>query len=93
MKSKLAGLVAPLGIYAPIALAATDQSKPGDTGILVALGISLAALAYCGNKWRLWWFGFQIGDASGSEFLSALKWTLIGAVVVVASFGIEAQFN
>lgn len=93
MRNCIAPLAALWTVYAPQALAGTDQSKPGDTAGMIALGVSFAALVYCGNKWRLWWWGFQVGDASGSEFLSAMKWSLIGVVVVVASFGIAVQFN
>jgi hypothetical protein len=82
-----------LGVYTQPALADTSESKPGETFALIALGISLAAIAYAGNKWRLWWFGFQIGDASGAEFLSAMKWSLIGLVVVAASIAIIGIFG
>lgn len=93
MKNYLAVLAAFWTIYAPVALAGTEQSKPGDTGFMIALGVSFAALAYAANKWRAWWLGFQIGDATASEFLSAMKWSVIGAVVVAASFGIAMQFK
>lgn len=82
-----------LGIYAPIALAGTDQSKPGDTAFMIALGVSFAALAYCGNRWRRWWLGFQVGDATALEFLGALKWSAIAAVVTVASLWAAVQFK
>lgn len=80
-------------VYAPQALAGTGQSTPGDTAMLVALGLSLAALAYCGNRWRRWWLGFQVGDATASEFLGALKWSAIAAVVTVASLWAAVQFK
>lgn len=93
MKKKLAAAVSVLGIYAPIASAGTNQLKPGDTAALIAFGISFTALAYAGNKWRSWYVGFQVGGASGSEFLSALKWSAIGVVIVVASFGVAWLLN
>lgn len=74
-----------LGIYAQPVWASTSESKASETVTLISLGLSLAAIAYAGNKWRLWWWGFQIGQASGAEFLSAVKWSLIGLVVVAAS--------
>lgn len=86
-------LVGLLSAYVPFALADTNESKPGEAAGLTALCVSFAAIAYAGNKWRLWWFGFQIGDASGSEFVGALKWSVIGGVVVAASFWIAAQFK
>lgn len=74
-----------LGIYAQPAWASASESKPGETFALVLFGICLVVLAYASNKWRIWWFGLQGGDASGSEFLSALKWSLIGLVAVVVT--------
>lgn len=91
MRSFLA-VMALLGIYAQPVWAGTNGSKASETVTLISLGICLAAFAYAANKWRLWWFGFQIGDASGAEFLSAVKWTLIGLVVVAASISIHALF-
>lgn len=78
-------LLASFSIYAQPALAGTNGSKANETVGLISLGVCLAAFAYAGNKWRMWWFGFQIGEASGAEFVSALKWSLIGLVVVAAS--------
>lgn len=93
MNKTLSLLAALLGINAPVALAGIDQSTSSETAFMIAMGVSLAVLAYCGNKWRAWWLGFQIGDATASEFLSALKWSVIGAAVVGSSIWIAMQFK
>lgn len=77
----------------PTAFAATKQQSGNDTAFVIALVASLIALVYAGNRWRLWYWGFRIGDASGSDFLLAMKWSLIAAVVVGASFTLAGFFK
>lgn len=79
--------------FVPTAFAATKQQSGNDTAFVIALVASLIALAYAGNRWRLWYWGFRIGDASGSDFILALKWSLIAAVVVIASFTLAGLFK
>ncbi|WP_134163361.1 hypothetical protein [Pseudomonas citronellolis] len=80
--------------FVPTAFAATTKQQSNyDTAIGVAFMVSLIALAYAANRWRLWCWGFRIGDASGSDFLLALKWSAIAAVVVVASFSVASLFK
>lgn len=78
----------------PTAFAATKQQNSSyDTALMIAVMASLIALAYAGNRWRLWFWGFRIGDASGSDFMLALKWSAIAAVVVIASFSVAGLFK
>ncbi|HBP5565088.1 TPA: hypothetical protein L6B76_11310 [Pseudomonas aeruginosa] len=80
--------------FVPTAFAATKQQNSSyDTALMIAIGLSLASLAYAGNRWRLWYWGFRIGDASGSDFMLALKWSAIAAVVVIASFSVAGLFK
>ncbi|HFL2835535.1 TPA: hypothetical protein ACSPMQ_004146 [Pseudomonas aeruginosa] len=80
--------------FVPTAFAATKQQNSSyDTALMIAVMASLIALAYAGNRWRLWFWGFRIGDASGSDFMLALKWSLIAAVVVGASFTLAGLFK
>lgn len=80
--------------FVPTAFAASkQQSSSYDTALMTAVMISLIALAYAGNRWRLWFWGFRLGDASGSDFILALKWSAIAAVVVVASFSVAGLFK
>ena len=79
--------------YVPFVFAATKESSAYDMASATGLFISLLAFAYCGNRWRLWWVGFQIGAADGREFMLALKWSLIAAVVVDASFTLAGLFK
>jgi hypothetical protein len=93
MKMNWTTLLVFMTSYVPFAHASSEPTKSPSTAMLIALGISLAALAYAGNKWRSWYVGFQVGDASGSEFFSALKWSTIGAMVTVTSLWIALQFK
>ena len=80
--------------FVPTTFAATKQQNSSyDTALMIAVMASLIALAYAGNRWRLWYWGFRIGDASGSDFLSAMKWSLIAAVVVAVSFTVAGFFK
>ncbi|MBG6288499.1 hypothetical protein I5I61_13690 [Pseudomonas nitroreducens] len=79
--------------YVPFVFAATKESSAYDTVFSVGLIVSLLALAYCGNRWRLWWFGVQVGDASGREFMLALKWSLISPVVAGLAYWIAGLFK
>lgn len=80
--------------FVPTAFAATKQQNSSyDTALMIAVTASLTALAYAGNRWRLWYWGFRIGDASGSDFLLAMKWSLIAAVVVGVSFTLVGFFK
>ncbi|RUC69073.1 hypothetical protein [Pseudomonas aeruginosa] len=80
--------------FVPTVFAATKQQNSSyDTALMIAVMVSLIALAYAGNRWRLWFWGFRIGDASGSDFLLALKWSAIAAVVVIASFSVAGLFK
>lgn len=80
--------------FVPTAFAATKQQNSSyDTAVGVAVIASLMVLAYAGNRWRLWFWGFRIGDASGSDFMLALKWSAIAAVVVIASFSVAGLFK
>ena len=79
--------------YVPFIFAATKQSSTHDTAFVVALIISLLAFAYCGNRWRLWWFGVQAGDASGRELILALKWSVISPVVAGIALWIAGLFK
>ncbi|WP_325437978.1 hypothetical protein [Pseudomonas nitroreducens] len=80
--------------FVPTAFAATKQQNSSyDTALMIAIGLSLASLAYAGNRWRLWLWGFRIGDASGLDFMLAMKWSLIAAVVVIASFSVAGLFK
>ncbi|MCA6826698.1 hypothetical protein [Pseudomonas aeruginosa] len=80
--------------FVPTAFAATKQQNSSyDTAIGVAVIASLMVLAYAGNRWRLWFWGFRIGDASGSDFLLAMKWSAIAAVVVIVSFSVAGLFK
>ena len=80
--------------FVPTAFAATKQQNSSyDTALMIAVMTSLIALAYAGNRWRLWYWGFRIGDASGSDFMLAMKWSLIAAIVVTASFSVAGLFK
>jgi hypothetical protein len=80
--------------FVPTAFADTKQQNSSyDTAIGVAVIASLMVLAYAGNRWRLWFWGFRIGDASGSDFLLAMKWSAIAAVVVIVSFSVAGLFK
>lgn len=79
--------------FVPAAFAATKQQSNYDTATGVALVVSLLVLSYAANRWRLWVWGFRIGDASGSDFLLAMKWSAIAAVVVIVSFSVAGLFK
>ncbi|MCT7339660.1 hypothetical protein N5K55_00360 [Pseudomonas aeruginosa] len=80
--------------FVPTVFAANKQQNGSyDTALMIAVITSLIVLAYAGNRWRLWYWGFRIGDASGSDFVSAMKWSLIAAVVVIASFSVAGLFK
>lgn len=79
--------------FVPTAFAATKQGGSNDSAFAIAVLVSLIAFAYAGNRWRLWFWGFRIGDASGSDFLLALKWSAIAVVVVAASFSLAGLFK
>jgi len=78
--------------FVPTAFAAANQPTRNDVVFGVAFTVSLIAVAYAGNRWRLWFWGFRIGDARGSDFLLALKWSAIAAVVVVVSVSVVGLF-
>ncbi|MGP3841911.1 hypothetical protein [Pseudomonas aeruginosa] len=80
--------------FVPTVFAANKQQNGSyDTALMIAVITSLIVLAYAGNRWHLWYWGFRIGDASGSDFVSAMKWSLIAAVVVIASFSVAGLFK
>ncbi len=79
--------------YVPFVFAATKESSAYDMASATGLFISLLAFAYCGNRWRLWWIGFQIGAADGREFMLALKWSAISPVVAGLAFWIAGLFK
>lgn len=81
------------GVVPPAFAATGQQSSSYDTALMFAVMVSLIALAYAGNRWRLWFWGFRIGDASGSDFLLAMKWSAIAAVVVIVSFSVAGLFK
>lgn len=79
--------------YVPIVSANSQQRSPYESVYLVALLVSLVALAYCANRWRLWWLGVQIGEASGREFMLALKWSVISPGVAIFAFWVAEYFK
>ncbi|WP_426778803.1 hypothetical protein [Pseudomonas aeruginosa] len=79
--------------YVPFVFAATKQSSTHDTAFVIALIVAMLVLAYCGNRWRLWWIGFQIGAADGREFMLALKWSVISPVIAGLALWIAGLFK
>lgn len=76
LKTLLIGCTA----YIPAAFAGTKSHQDSQTTFFILCALILPVLAYTGNKWRMWWVGFQFGSADKSDFFSSFKWTLASVV-------------
>lgn len=70
------------------AVSAAQTGSGSSDQMLWAFLLAAPPAAYAGNKWWRWGIGFRFGAASGSDFLSALKWSLIAAVWVAVVMGL-----
>lgn len=69
------------------AVSAAQTGSGSSDQMLWAFLLAAPPVAYAGNKWWRWGLGFRLGAASGTGFLSALKWSLIAAVWVAIVMG------
>lgn len=70
----------------PVSAAQTDSGASDQ--MLWAFLLAAPPVGYACNKWWYWGMGFRFGAASGSGFLSALKWSLLATLWVAIVMGL-----
>lgn len=70
------------------AVSANQSGNDTSDQMLWAFLLAIPPVAYAANKWRYWGLGFRYGGASGTDFLSAVKWSLIAAAWVAIMMGL-----